>query len=412
MVHSILRFLLKICFWVYYKRIDYQGIGRVPETGGVILACNHPNSFLDALLVGAFLKRRLHFLVRSDVFNTPFKAWVLGKLSLLPMYRLQEGTENLEKNRETFARCHELLDKGDMILIFVEGICVQELRLRPLKKGAARIAFEYVKAGKKLAVVPVGLNYLKPLHPREEVMIRVEEPIALETFADDYAANSGRTITEFNKILDASLRRAVIHLADRKNDPALTQVLEIHRNDGAPLTSLVDFAKQAHVISSTDPTRYHQLIEKADTYAKLLSETNLTDNAIREPRRGSLLTPLLAPFYLVGFFLNGLPWLTATKLAKAKVRKSEFYDSVLIGAFMFLNVFHLLFIFLILLLFHPLWAFVVPGVLLVTAFISTMLHDPLRHNRLLIIRDRLPKEKLAAMQSLRREIVELSTFNP
>src|SRR5690349_10663356 len=128
MIHVFLRFSLKIVFWIFYRRIDFRGLENVPKTGPIILACNHPNSFLDALMVGTYTNRRIYFLARSDVFNTPLKRWILEQASMLPVYRLQEGMENLDKNKTTFSKCFEILDRDAMILIFSEGLCIQELR--------------------------------------------------------------------------------------------------------------------------------------------------------------------------------------------------------------------------------------------------------------------------------------------
>src|SRR5688572_32022725 len=117
MIHRFLRFSLKLIFWIYYRKVDITGVENIPASGPVILACNHPNSFLDALLVGVYTKRRIYFLARSDVFNTPFKRWLLEQASVLPVYRLQEGMENLDKNKETFSKCFEILDQNALILI-------------------------------------------------------------------------------------------------------------------------------------------------------------------------------------------------------------------------------------------------------------------------------------------------------
>lgn len=409
MLHFILRFLLRIVFWVYYRKMTFQGLDHVPLKGPVILACNHPNSFLDALVVGVFQKRRMHFLARSDVFNTPLKNWILTQLSLLPIYRLQEGMENLDKNKDTFARCHELLDKDGMILIFSEGLCIQELRLRPLKKGTARIALEYTKSGKSLTIVPVGLNYLKPMVPRQELLISASTPFQANQFSAEYATNSGRAINEFNKVLEERLKEVVINVRDREHEEQLAQVLEVKRNEGTGLNDLISWTQHAHLASTSRPDEYAELVQKAEEYRGQLLQSGLWDSAIRESREGSLLIPLLSPIYLAGFLLNGLPWATALYLARTKVRKREFYDSVLLGAFMFLNVFHQLFIFLILLFIHPLLAVLATGILLTTAAISTSMYDMLQANRLLLIKRRLPREKVAALEELRREIIRLSS---
>jgi 1-acyl-sn-glycerol-3-phosphate acyltransferase len=59
-----------------------------------------------------------------------------------PGLRLSEGKENLGLNDTAFQRSKEILSEGGVVLIFIEGICVNKHTLQPFKKGAARIAAE------------------------------------------------------------------------------------------------------------------------------------------------------------------------------------------------------------------------------------------------------------------------------
>ena len=106
----------------------------------MILASNHPNAFLDAMIYGAYFKRRIHFLARGDVFRKPLAAKILSSIGLIPIYRIAEGYENLDKNKDTFKICLDILNNNGIVLIFSEGYCEQEWKLRPLLKGTGRLA--------------------------------------------------------------------------------------------------------------------------------------------------------------------------------------------------------------------------------------------------------------------------------
>jgi len=212
-----LKFMMQLALAVFYRRRDYSGFENIPATGPVIFACNHPNSFLDAMIVGAHLKRETHFLARSDVFNSPLKLWILSQFKMMPIYRLQEGAENLGKNKETFEKCHAVFRKGGAILMFSEGLCIQELRLRPLKKGTARIAMEYSKDGSPLTIIPTGLNYLKPTKFREGIMVSMDKPFNAADFATEYNENTSKGIQSFNKRLTDGFHNAVIERNDDRS---------------------------------------------------------------------------------------------------------------------------------------------------------------------------------------------------
>ena len=126
-----------------------------------ILACNHPNSFLDALIIGSHYPREVYYLARGDVFDKPFVARILRMLNMIPVYRISEGKENLINNQNSFEECIELFKKNKTILIFSEGVCINEWKLRPLKKGTARIAYtawhsEHID---NMVVLPVFISY-------------------------------------------------------------------------------------------------------------------------------------------------------------------------------------------------------------------------------------------------------------
>ena len=125
-----------------------------------IIACNHPNSFFDAINIAVQYPRPIYFLARGDAFKKPLVAQFLKSLHLIPIYRLSEGKENLSKNTETFDACLTLLKQNQTILIFSEGICVNEWKLRPLKKGTARLALLALKDGiSDLEIMPTNINY-------------------------------------------------------------------------------------------------------------------------------------------------------------------------------------------------------------------------------------------------------------
>ena len=128
--------------------------------GPKIIACNHPNSFFDAINIAVQYPKPIYFLARGDAFKKPLVALFLKSLHLIPIYRLSEGKENLSKNMETFEMCLTLLKQNQTILIFSEGICVNEWNLRPLKKGTARLALLALKEGiTNLEIVPTNINY-------------------------------------------------------------------------------------------------------------------------------------------------------------------------------------------------------------------------------------------------------------
>lgn len=107
--------------------------------GPLFIIANHPNSFLDAIIIGAHYNRRVYFLARGDVFEKKLYRFLLNSLNMIPVYRLREGKEFLHLNDFAIRKSVELISKGEAVLIFIEGVCINDHALQPFKKGTARI---------------------------------------------------------------------------------------------------------------------------------------------------------------------------------------------------------------------------------------------------------------------------------
>lgn len=129
------------------------------EEGPFILACNHPNSYLDAMILDSLFEKPLWSLTRGDMFKNKIIHRLLTSLKMLPVYRVSEGVENLQENYKTFDDCIHLFKNDQAILIFSEGKSINDWRLRPLKKGTARLAIQCIQDNIPIKVVPVGINY-------------------------------------------------------------------------------------------------------------------------------------------------------------------------------------------------------------------------------------------------------------
>ena len=146
---------------LYLRKIHIDGLQYIPTNKPALLVANHPNAFLDALIIAAFMERPIHFLARGDAFNNKLFGSILKSFNLMPVYRISEGKENIGKNTSTFDATQEILKKNGMVLIFGEGWCEQNWDLRPLKKGSARIAERAWSEPQTetTVIVPIGLTY-------------------------------------------------------------------------------------------------------------------------------------------------------------------------------------------------------------------------------------------------------------
>ena len=156
---SIIKLYARIAIKIYCPRIVINKPELLNMNGPVLLAANHPNSFLDGMILTTLFRQPVYALARGDAFNHPLANKILRWLRQLPVYSTREGTENLSANYITFSACRKVFQKNGIVLIFSEAGCVNEWHLRPLKKGTARLAISSWESGIAVKVIPVGINY-------------------------------------------------------------------------------------------------------------------------------------------------------------------------------------------------------------------------------------------------------------
>ncbi|MCG8462134.1 MAG: 1-acyl-sn-glycerol-3-phosphate acyltransferase, partial [Holophagales bacterium] len=183
----------RFCSWVtdvFYRRNEVSGAEQVPASGPVILAANHVNALVDALVVQSAIGRPVHPIARSGLFRNPLLRPVLRFIQAVPIQRRPapngagEQTEPLTPeqvraaNEAAFGTLYRYLEEGRVILIFPEGQSHSDPSLRPLKTGAARLALGHLRrTGQAPLVLPVGLTFTQKGRFRSDVLVQVGEGV-------------------------------------------------------------------------------------------------------------------------------------------------------------------------------------------------------------------------------------------
>lgn len=223
MLYRLLQFPARIALHFYCRSVSILPKEAISERGPLILAANHPNSFLDAIILASIFRQPVYSLARGDAFASKFITRILYSLCMLPVYRISEGVENLENNYSTFDKVQELLAQKKTVLIFSEGRCINEWHLRPLKKGTARLAITAWKSGIPLRVLPVGINYSNFRHFGKKIEIRFGHIISRETIPE---LDSSKAIIDFNNTLQRQLKKVVYEI-DRDDTKLRKKIFEI-----------------------------------------------------------------------------------------------------------------------------------------------------------------------------------------
>jgi glycerol-3-phosphate O-acyltransferase/dihydroxyacetone phosphate acyltransferase len=421
MIYNVLRFLTYFLLRVYYRKVYISNTALIPEDKPVILACNHPNTFMDAIVLSVLLKEPLYFLTRSDMFRSPLARWILNQMHLIPIYRLKEGAENLHKNKETFDRCFQILKNNGTVLIFSEGASVQEKRLRPLKKGTARLAFgaalEEGAPAPDLQVIPVGINYTHAPLFRKELMIGISAPIDVQQFRHTYTANPAKAFIYFNETLTMGLQQNIITIEEKSLAPLTERLFEIDRNndmgfygfgwregDISRLRTEQAIASSVNHVAHYAPQILSELQQNVSQYFNLSGKLGLNDKELSKNRSSLwliLLIVLSFPLFATGYLSNYLPVWIAAYIARTKVKKVEYFSSVRMSSGFFLYlIYYPLVVLTALFLFSPIAAAATAFLLPICGYYSLFYLEWLRYARQAIKYQKIKNQQYEDIKNL------------
>jgi 1-acyl-sn-glycerol-3-phosphate acyltransferase len=216
MLYSLLKIWVRLALLIFSRKVIINNRSFLKGKGPLLLACNHPNSFLDAVLLDILFEQPIWSLARGDAFINKRVSQIFEAVKILPVYRTSEGVENLSGNYKTFDACVQIFRKNGLVQIFSEGKCINEWHLRPLKKGTARLAVKTWEENIPLKVLPVGINYSSFFRFGKNIFINFGTIIEKKDI--DWTASEGIRNQQFNNLLQQQLNGLVYEIDKNDNN--------------------------------------------------------------------------------------------------------------------------------------------------------------------------------------------------
>src|SRR5213594_3148580 len=348
-VRAVARFWL----WFFFKAVDVRHPERVPREGPVLLCINHPNNFIDSFVVGAAVRRKVHYLATAALFRNPLVARFLLAAGAIPVYRKQDDPGKMNKNSDTFAACAAGFEHNALIAIYPEGTTHAEARVQRIKTGAARIALAWEAAHPRtLRVLPVGLTFEARKSFRARVLVSFGPPLPLHAYADAYREDPVKAVDALTRHLQEAMEAEVVNV-ERIDDARLLQSIEALYRDVLARAVMeargvgprdVDLVRLSRSIveaigwfKAREPERVEAIWLRIRAYRALLAQYHLRDETVRArlerlPARRRIVSSWDAivgfPFFLYGTLVNLLPYLVPRWLARRTARKETDYATV------------------------------------------------------------------------------------
>jgi len=189
MIYGLLRWFTGIALHWFYSSIQITGREKIPMSGPVIIAASHHNALVDALIAGWIAPRRLTLTAKATLMDNIFLRWLFPIVGIGPRRRVSDelkkkdaGKVDPSRNVGAFEAILDVLQKGEMVLIFPEGISHSNPELAPLKTGASRIALEARdrRRIRNLRIIPLGLSFEEKGNPGTAVLAEVGDAIDMD----------------------------------------------------------------------------------------------------------------------------------------------------------------------------------------------------------------------------------------
>lgn len=351
MTYRLVRALTRLLLWLFYGRVDVVGRERIPATGGVVVAANHHNSVVDAMLIVAVFPRPVMVLANAPLFRHPLIGPFLRMMGGVPVQRRAEAGDDPRKNDAMFASAIGALRGGGVILIFPEGRTQPQPVLLPLRTGAARMVLGAANdAGESrlVTLLPVGIVFHDPGTFRSgSVEVMIGAPVPFADVVESHRARPEDAVRLLTARLSEGIRARIVEAEDHYTLELLAVLERAWREEEArvqPASAPVPDDEQslswkqrvmngARDLAGRDPQRVAELRRRIELYRSHLDALGIAAERLGRPytARGVVAYVLRnlswlvlgLPLALWGFASHTLPYLATGWVVKRLGRTAE-----------------------------------------------------------------------------------------
>ena len=356
-------------FWhnnVFYRKVIVLGRENINPADHVIFAPNHQNALMDALAVLFTHKGQPIFLARADIFRRKVVASILYFLKILPVYRIRDGFSSLKGNDEIFIKTIDVLKNKNGLVILPEGDHVGFRRLRQLKKGICRVAFQSDEAtgfNLKIKIIPVGLEFSNYSRFRQVLTVAYGKPIEVSEFFELYKVSPERALNGLRARLSDEMKGIMVHIESEEDYEAIDELrimINGRYSDDIRFPKLFRdriLVNKVNQLKLSDPTLYNKVCSLSLKVKEKAKKFNTGYRLLEKKKHplgwliaGTLAILLSFPLFIYGNIFN-LTFLEIPNLQIRKIKDPQFHSSIRYGlslalAFVFLPLYLILSLFI------------------------------------------------------------------
>ena len=350
--------------WIILNRTIVLNRNKIPENKPILFTPNHQNALSDPMAVLLNTKFQPVWLARADIFKNKIIIAILRFFKIMPVYRIRDGKENLDKNEETFSNSVKVLKANKALALFPEGAHTGKRQMIAHKKAAARIvlmAEEMSQEKLDIQIIPTGIYYSSYWKFNHNVIVNFGDPIPANQFMEEYKINPNAAALSIRDKIHDGLRPLVIDIQSKDHYNDFENITDIYgkhflkrQNKKYSVVNLFKsnqkLATKLDELEAQSPDKIDKLIRAVNSYIMLLKKHKLRNWLIDEPGHNFLKIGLnklvlLAglPVFVFGFLFNAIPFFIIDGIVRKKIKDYAFWSSFfLVLGMVFFPVFYII----------------------------------------------------------------------
>ena len=323
----ILKNIAGLAIRLIYRSVEVRGRRGETASGPQLTVSNHFGGFADALIQAYALDRVPRFIARDVIWRIPIARQIMEFVRAIPTHKPED--KGSAGNDQMFRSTYSALEQGDLVMIFPEGITVDDPSMARIKTGAARIALGARASGVSgIQIVPSGIHYEDKGALRSKVWVNVGTPLDLDGQIDRYVAPGSRqdasnrdAVRALTAGIEERLRRSAPNYADWEEERTLSSAAAIALRSVPGATLEIDYGDESELanrLSQADPESKARIGDALARYTADLDAAGINDpqmmgsfidrrSFVKRIAWNVLVGLLLLPFALVGLIINAVP---------------------------------------------------------------------------------------------------------
>lgn len=339
--------------WIIHKKVVLSDVKNIPENKPIIFAPNHQNALSDPMAILLHTKYQPVWLARADIFKKGIITFLLRFLKIMPVYRMRDGKEQLQKNDQTFADSIKVLENNFALALFPEAAHSGKRQMLAHKKAVPRIVFMAEEKARKnldIHIVPAGIYYSSYWKFNRTVLVNFGQPILVNDFLEEYKTNISSATQALRETLFLAIERLTLNIKSKTFYDDFELIREIYgkhflKRQEKEFSALNLFksdkklCKKLDTLEKEKPEVIISLVNETNTYNMLLRKHKLRSWLIEKPGNNfwmialnKLVLLLGLPIFLLGFAANSIPLFITEIPVRKKIKDHAFWSTFFLAS--------------------------------------------------------------------------------